>query len=391
MINSRRSIFYHTGIKTMKHTLKKNGYIPYIPSLILILFFICGISGCLSASQGTGSAGSPNPGVTDQTVTITDSLNRTVTLMGYPQRIVAANQVVLDYLILLGAGGSVVGVPEFELENKALMGYLPNATGIGGSVANINCEQIVALKPDLVIAFAKYPPKADALLNSTHIPEVYFNNFDSPDEDDEVLELGRLVGNEKKAEEYVRFTNSSMAAIQSRLSATSGKKPRVYVEYLTDYMTYGGGSRLDRIVTFLHADNIAHNVSADYPTISSEWIIEQDPDIIIKLVSGISLRDNTTTLKDAHSGLVTRPGFSNLSAVRNHRVYVINYDMLSTTRQVPGMLYLAKMFYPAEFSDIDPYAVLNESAYRFQPGIDHISTVYPPVSVLPVAGQAGSG
>jgi len=343
---------------------------------MLGILLFCLIAGCISESTKSPSGHDINSGDQGQSITITDALNRSVTFNERPKRIITANQGAVPLLLVLGAGERIVGVPSFVVEDPVLAKNLPNAQIFAGSLQNVNCEQIIALKPDLVIEYIKYKPKCNDILEKAGIPILYFNSFDLPEIRSNIAQVGKLTGNQEVAQKYINFTNSCDTLLSSRITNSSEHHPRVYMEFSTDYMTYGNGSKGDTLMNLLRVENIAHNL-IEYPTITPEWILKEDPDIIIKTVSSTALRDNSTTLEDSYRSLLTRSGFSNLTAVKNHQVFVINNDLLMFTRQPAGALYLAKILYPEKYTDIDPHVFLTTYAEKFMPGSDKIPTVFP--------------
>ncbi|WP_319578747.1 ABC transporter substrate-binding protein [uncultured Methanospirillum sp.] len=344
--------------------------------LVLGIILFCYIAGCISESTENSLKQGINSNDQGQSVIITDALNRSVTFNERPRRIITANQGAVPLLLVLGAGERIVGVPSFVVEDPVLAKNLPNAQIFAGSLQNVNCEQIIALKPDLVIEYIKYKPKCNSLLEKAGIPILYFNSFDLPEVRNNIAQMGKLTGDQEAAIEYINFTNSCDEILSSRINNFSDHHPRVYMEFSTDYMTYGNGSKGDTLMNLLQVENIAHNL-IEYPTITPEWILKEDPDIIIKTVSSTALRENSTTLEDSYRSLLTRSGFSNLTAVKNNQVFVINNDLLMFTRQPAGALYLAKILYPEKFSDIEPQMFLTEYAEKFMLGSDEIPTVFP--------------
>jgi len=321
-----------------------------------------------------------NDSVLDHSITIVDVLNRSVSFSEPPKRIIAANQGAVPLLILMGAGDRIVGAPTFVMNDANLARHLPQAEAFGGSLTTVNCEQIIALKPDLVIEYVKYQPLCNQRIIDMGIPILYFNSFNIPDMRNNSEQFGILTGNADIADRYNEYLAESISALDSRIANHSGIPPRIYLEYSTDYMTFGKGSTGQDLISIIHGDNIAKDIEIEFPTITPEWIVQEDPDVMIKLVSSSSMRDNTTTLQKSYSDFVSRPGYSNLSAVKNHRVYVLSYDLILYTRQIIGINYMAKIVYPAEFSDVNPEDSLHDFAGRFHTYADQIPTVYPPLA-----------
>jgi iron complex transport system substrate-binding protein len=67
-----------------------------------------------------------------------------------------------------------------------------------------------------------------------------------------------------------------------------------------------------------------------------------------------------------HEGLLNRTGWNTLPAVKTGNVHVIHSDILGSSSHFIGMQYLAKWFYPKQFSDIDPLKTHREYLTRFQ-------------------------
>ncbi len=345
---------------------------------IFLLFLMSWGAGCSSHNGNPESHIQTNISVSS--VTLIDSLNRTITLPGHPKRIIAANGQPLDLIIAFGAGDRVVGVPQNIPNQTYLIRHMPNAVGIGGTLANVNSEKILSIHPDVVIAYSDYKPKDIQQIIDADIPIIYLNCYYVPELPAEARKLGVLLGEEEKAEEYARFVEDYLALIESRIqNQSSPHRPRVYFEAYTDYTGGGRGSYADSIITILHGENIIGDLGTDSAIVSKEWIIEQNPEIIIRTVSTSAIRE-PATLRVIHSQIMNRPGFANVSAVKNNRVYVLNSNALISPRGIAGTLYLAKALYPDLFSDIDPEAVLKEYADRFQPDGDKIVTFYPPLA-----------
>ncbi len=89
-----------------------------------------------------------SPAPTPVSITLTDGLNRVITLKGPAQRIVSLAPSNTELLYEVGAGSLVVGRDDFSnfpIEVKAL-------PSIGGSMGKYDLAAIAALKPDLVLA-----------------------------------------------------------------------------------------------------------------------------------------------------------------------------------------------------------------------------------------------
>lgn len=58
--------------------------------------------------------------------------------------------------------------------------------------------------------------------------------------------------------------------------------------------------------------NIAAGLPIRTPEVSSKWIIQQNPDVIVNRVSGDATR---AQMAQAYKNIISRPGWENISAV----------------------------------------------------------------------------
>ena len=78
--------------------------------------------------------------------------------------------------------------------------------------------------------------------------------------------------------------------------------------------------------------------------------------------------------------IMGEPGWENLAAVKSDKVYLTSSRFCSSTCRFIGTAYMAKIFNPKLFEDLDPQAIHQEYLDRFQ-GIDY--NVYERVFVYP--------
>jgi iron complex transport system substrate-binding protein len=148
----------------------------------------------------------------------------------------------------------------------------------------------------------------------------------------------------------------------------------VYVEGYSDYSAHTTESSGDRLLGLLDATNIAGSIPTQSATVTPEWVIDQDPDVILKIAMSPEEYDQLDVVRQK---ILARPGFDRIQAVRDTRVYVMNGDVMSSPRGIVGLLLAAKALYPDQFADINPENVLNEYAFAFFNGADSIEYFSP--------------
>ncbi|MDO8871140.1 MAG: ABC transporter substrate-binding protein [Methanoregula sp.] len=329
-----------------------------------------GISGCLGTAESqsaalTGEDIHPTP--VESPITLTDSFGNTITLPHTARRIICQNGDAAELLINLGAGDRVVGAYNTVATTPQYMHYFPNAVSIGDWQAP-DVEQIIALKPDVIIMYSGFRPRNYDLIAANNITIVYLDCYKISELPADARAIGNLTGKRAEAEEYAQFVERYLDIVRSRVNTTvSRERPlRVYAELYGDYSALGKNSSGDHLIRMMEAENIAREIplqSMSTNKVSAEWIIEQNPDIILKIASTPSATN--PSLAQVRENILNRPGFGKINAVKNGRVYVIDGDIINGPTRPVGLMYIAKSFYPDLFADISPDAVYQEFSEKY--------------------------
>ena len=120
--------------------------------------------------------------------------------------------------------------------------------------------------------------------------------------------------------------------------------------------------------------NLAVNLGEQYPKVTPEWILSENPSVIIK---SVTLKPDKT-LEKIRETILTRTGFESLDAVKEKEVFVLNGDLIYGPRSPAGLVYLAKALHPEECKDLNPAEVMEEYAAEFVSGTEKIE-YYSPV------------
>jgi iron complex transport system substrate-binding protein len=342
-----------------------------------IVIIVAIVAGCTQSSTSTPTS-APNTSVQNTSVTFTDSTGSQITLPKTADRIVATDSDVLEMLIGIGAANKVVGVDDYDAKNMPLlMAQLsPNVTDIG-DWETPNVETIMALKPDAVICYSgENQPQNYQQLVQSNITIIQLDCYKINNLSHDASALGAITGNNRQAENYSEFFNQYISIVKNRIAnLTPADMPSVYWEEGTDFSAAGPGSGGDDLVKLAGGINIADNLSTEYPTVDSEWIVSQNPAFIFK--TPYSNPENTTEFTQLINTIEARPGMDTVSATKNSSVYVMSSDLAYGPRSVVGLLYTAKILHPDLFRDIDPAGVLNTYAQNYLPGSNQGIFVYP--------------
>jgi iron complex transport system substrate-binding protein len=290
---------------------------------------------------GLLTACAPQATPTEAALTFSDGLGRAISLNGPAQRVISLAPSNTEILFAIGAGSQVVGrdqLSDYPEEAKAV-------TDIGSSFEALNTELIVSLKPDLVIAAEINTPEQVKQLEDLGLTVYYLKNPLTLEEMYGNLEIvAQLTGHKSEVATLIESLKARVAAVDEKVAPLSSR-PNVFYELdATDPAkpyTAGKGTFIDQLIERAGAHNIASDLK-DYPQMSLEQVVAADPSFII--------------LGDARYGvtpesIAQRPGWENLSAVKNGQVFPFDDDLVSRPgpRLVDALEGLAKLLRPGLF------------------------------------------
>jgi iron complex transport system substrate-binding protein len=288
-------------------------------------------------------------------------------------RIVCLSSDAAELLVIIGAGDHIVGVPETLIQRQPeLLPFLPNIVSVGDATKPDN-ERILALKPDIVMFVSRWRPATADIWEVSGIRLMPVESHNAADLPLIARQFGQLTGHHQRAEEYAVFCEEITGLVSYRLDAADPARPRVYIESYTDFVPFGNVSAAESLIRTLHAGSISGQVFFNATRVSPEWVVNQDPDFIIKMV----IPDDTKTLESEHARVLKREGVAGLTATRGGQVHVFNGNLLFSAQAPVGMVFMAKTLHPEQFADICPEEYLQEYADRFLPGVDQRQTMYP--------------
>jgi len=304
-------------------------------SKIMIVVLIAAI--CLAGGFAGGYAvGSLNAQQVIKPLSFIDDLNRTVTMDKYPERIVSVAPTPTEMLFAVGAGDLVVGVDGYSDYPAATS----NITKVGDYQLNI--EQIVTLKPDLIIS-GDLVPEADLnQLASNGIPYMVISDKTVDDVFASIRMVGNVTNHAADAANLVSTLRARVNAVTDKTLAEGVSSPKVYLEYFS-YYTFGPGSFGNDLIELAGGTNIAASKGEAYPVVTDEFVVSQNPDMIV-YTSGAYMVNNETEI-------VSRPGWNETNAVKNMDIHSLDDNLVSRygPRIVDGLEQLAAIIHPELF------------------------------------------
>ncbi len=231
-----------------------------------------------------------------------------------PVRIVSLSPAATEMLFAVGAGPQVIAVDEFS-------DYPPEApiTDLSGWQPNV--EAIAGYEPDLVVS--ESPIEGLEAIGVENLVLTAAEDLDGVYE--QIQTVGDATGNDEPAAQLIAAME---AAVAERLATIPPRDvPLTYYHELdTTLYSVTSSTFIGNVYSLFGLENVADAADADgssfgYPQLNAEYLIDADPDIIF-LADTLFENQSAATVAE-------RPGWAELTAVREGRVVELNDDIAS--------------------------------------------------------------
>ena len=307
---------------------------------LALLLTACSSGGSYNYASPAAVAASPTPSL-DLTK---DDLGRGVTPPSPARRVVAMSPSVVE--LMLAVGATPVGRPssaDFPEAAKQVTSF--------GTSYQPSFEEIVAMKPDLIVA--------DALIHSSMIDElarlgapvfaIRVASFDAVASG--LRRVGALTGNKEAGEREAKTLETKLAGITAKLPAAGPSVLVIVGAGPTQVFAAKSDSYVGDLVRRLGGKNAVTSEPETFrlpgfTEYSLERIVEKNPDVIIAISPGP--QSNATT-----QALSRSPIWSSLSAVKAGRVNEVDpiiYVQSAGPRVGQILDELPRLLYPTVFA-----------------------------------------
>lgn len=305
-------------------------------------------------------------------VVITDEAGRNVAIPATVNRIVPLGGA-MRFVTYLQAVDLVAGVEALEkkpLEAGRLYGLavadkvknLP-VVGEGGPGGKLpDFEQIIAVRPDLVVAMGMDPAQVNTIQDKTGIPVISLNGgtmtgLDLRQTQQSLTLLGRVLGREERATALIACIDGLERDLQSRTAALNDRdRPTAYVGAIGFRGKHGITSTEAGYapLIWVNGHNVADAIKQSgrqpgHVFIDQEKLLLWNPDVIFLDAGG---------LEKVGEDFLKNPAFyAMLKAFQDGRVWVMPpYNLYHTNIEtaLANAYFLGKILYPEAFADIDP-------------------------------------
>ena len=245
-------------------------------------------------------------------IRVTDDAGRQVVLDRPAQRIISLAPHITELLFSAGAGDAIVAVTEYSDYPETAK----SITRVGGG-GSLDMEGIIALQPDLVVAWQSGNPDGQVKqLQSLGLTVFMSEPRQLEDVPDTLLRLGRLSGTDAVAAASANDFKRHYERLKKRYAQRRDIKV-FYQFWEQPLMTVNGEHLISDVIRLCGGHNIFDTLPSLAPQIDVEAVLAADPDVIIVGAD----KKNAPLL----AGWQRWP---KLSAVAHNHVYAIQRELL---------------------------------------------------------------
>jgi len=246
--------------------------------------------------------------------TITDDLNRTITIKKSPQRVITLAPNLTEFFYALNIGNKIIG-------NTTYCNYPPAAKlkEKVGNLISIDFEKILSLKPDVIFMTVEGNSKSNfnKLIN-LGMTVFVSNPRNYKGIKKTLIDIGDIFHKKKEALSLATRWDSTINLI-SNSSHKFRRLKSMFVVSLNPLMLAGKNTFINSFLEICNLENIAKTPASNYPIFSRERILQEDPEIIL-LAFGEQKKIKGKLLK-------AFPEWSGLSAFRQNKIFVLPADL----------------------------------------------------------------
>ncbi len=258
---------------------------------------------------------------------LVDDRGRSISLDHFAARIVSLSPNITELVFAAGAGDKLVGVSRYS-DYPETAKSVPDV----GDASNLDLERIIALKPDLVIAWVSGNARSNVEKLEKLGLTVFATEATRLEDIPRLLRItGKFAGTSRQAEAAARVYEEELRQIRQSYSAR--RKVSVFqLIWHQPLITVNENHVISDIIRICGGVNVFGSVPSLTPVISPENLLAADPQAII---SSMPSEADDTLAQSLPRGLL------HVSAISNGHIFFVPPDLIQ--RQTIRLLRGAKM------------------------------------------------
>ncbi|MBK1691574.1 cobalamin-binding protein [Ectothiorhodospira mobilis] len=207
---------------------------------------------------------------------VTDDRGRQVQLQAPAKRIISLAPHITENLFAVGVGERIVGTVNFSDHPGAAL-EIPRV----GSYKQLDLESIIALEPDLIIAWEAGNVRSQLERLEAMGHTLYYSDPRDIRQLAQGLEtLGRLAGHPQQGHQTARELEQALEGLRDRYA---GRSPVTVFYQVWDrpLMTLNGEHIISQVIRLCGGRNVFGHLDAAVPRLNREVVLAADPEVIM--------------------------------------------------------------------------------------------------------------
>ena len=250
---------------------------------------------------------------------VRDDGGNTVTLDKPAMRVISMAPHVTELLFAAGGGSRIVGAVNYSDYPEAAKS-IPRI----GSNREIDLERVIAMKPDLIVAWMHNASERQIeMVRKLGVPVFLSDAQTLEGIPENVARLGQLMGTETVANAAALELRKQLAGLRSRYAG----RPVVRTFYQVwdrPLYTLSGKHIITDALRLCGGENIFEKLTVVAPVVSVESVLQEDPEAIFG------------TAEKNYGGVALWKPYATLKATRNDNLFTVDGDLLN--RAGPRMI-----------------------------------------------------
>ena len=308
-----------------------------VKAAVALVFFVALVATGRAHAQGANPR--PEPPAAP-VVEVTDETGRRVSVPQPVRRVVSLAPSLTETLYALGAQGLLVGVTDY-------CDYPPEAQTkpkVGGPI-NPNLEQVVALKPDLVLVTKSINRRETVeALERLGVAAYVADARTVEGVLTSTARVAEVVGAREAGEALVTSLRARLAELKRLLGARPPQRV-LFIVWSDPLISVGRETFLADALRWAGARSVV-DTAQDWPRLSLEEVVRLQPDYLVFAGSHPEKGERE------FAALRDRSGWRNLEAVRQRRIVVVSEAVnRPSPRLVEAIFELARQLHPDAFAE----------------------------------------
>lgn len=309
----------------------------FISITMVIIMIAAMLTGCAPKSNETGQG----QDISEEPLILTDPAGNEITVPDEVNKIISMAPSITEVLVDLGLGDKIIAVDKNSKDLPGLPNDIPHIDMMAP-----DAEQMIALKPDLVIASTITMSGGSSPLDQLKDMDIVVAYIPSSDSIEGIYSdltfMGKLLNVEEKSQELIDSMKEKIGEIK-KISDTITSKKSVYFEIgaAPNLYSFGKGTFLNEMIEIIGATNVLGDEES-WISVSDESVVAANPDIIIT---------NVDYVEDAVEEIKSRSGWENINAIKDDEVYYLDNKASSLPNHniVKALDEMAEMIYPDKY------------------------------------------